>query len=136
MLERVWLIEYEGLGDREQNWWRDYQETLAYALGRLGAFDALKDMKLPEYRRRYWTICIAMGYIHANVLGWNHIIGLMQDVASEERQNLYKLLLQILQQKMGVSLQEAEFYLRSYDDDHIAIRYSTLEERRRNDSIV
>ena len=137
MLERVWLIEYEGLGDREQNWWRDYQETLAYALGRLGAFDALKDMKLPEYRRRYWTIYIAMGYIDASVLGWNSVIGRMQDVVtSEEKQDLYKLLLQTLQQKIGLSLQEAELYIQSYDDDHASIRYSTPEERRRNDSMV
>ncbi len=135
-LEHVWFLEQQSLGENEQIWW-DYQISLAYALGRLGAFDALNDMKLPVYRRRYWTIYIAMGYIHANVLGWNHVTGFLQDiVASQEHQDFYKLLLQTLQQKIGLSLQEAEFYIQSYDDDHASIRYATAEERRRNDHIA
>jgi len=135
-LERVWLLEQQSLGENEQIWW-DYQVSLAYALGRLEAFDALEGMKLPAYRCRYWTIFIAMSYINANALGWNRVVDfLSESVNSQEHQDLYILLLQTLQQKGGLSLQEAEFYILSYNDDHAHIRYDTPEERRRNDSLA
>ena len=77
-----------------------------------------------------------MGYINANALGWNRVIDFLSDIVnSEEHQDLYKLLLQTLEQKVGLSLQEAESYIRSYDDDHAHIRYDMPEERRRNDHL-
>jgi hypothetical protein len=128
-LERIWLLEQQH-PDANVQWWWYYQEALAYALGQLGTLDAPTNMQLPIYRYRYWTIHSAMGYLNAEESYKNSIVRIMQPMIDYgQYRDLYKLLLQVLQQKVGLSLQEAELFIRSYNDDRGMVWYATDEER-------
>lgn len=122
-LERVWLVEQQHPDTNVQIWWH-YQEALAYALGQLGTLDVLIDMKLPIYRYRYWTIHNVMGYLNAEECHKNSVIRIMQQMTPfGQYRDLYTLLLQVLQQKVGLSLQEAELFIQSYNDDRGMVWY-------------
>lgn len=123
-LERVWQLEQASPHPRATFYW-DYQEALAYALGQLGSFDALTNMALPPARLRYWTMHMAMGYLNAEHQYRNVAKSILQDMHYDGTyKELGKLLLHVLQEKVGLSSQEANFFLQSFNDDHAGIWYS------------
>lgn len=123
MLKRVWSLEQQHPDRNAQLWWT-YQETLAYSLGQLDAFDALADLELPDFRRRYWMLYIALGYVNAKEQYGLTIMRILQEMLYEEKhQGLNKLLLHILQEKASLSPEEATSSIQAFEDDHAKIWY-------------
>ncbi len=115
-LTRVWQIEqnapdHQGLRTQV---WAQYRDELAYALGQLDAFDALADLHVPAPRRRVWTVNMAFGYLHAQACYKSSCLGIVTDMSSGKHQDLRPILLQVLQQKSGLSSQEAAVHLQEY----------------------
>ena len=124
-LQRVWQLEQASSDPRPEFWW-EYQETLAYALGQLGSFNACTNMVLPPSRYRYWTTLMAMGYLNAEQYYHSGAKRILQDMYYDGTyQELRKLLLHTLQEKASLSSQEAAFFLQSFHDDHAGIWYSS-----------
>jgi hypothetical protein len=116
-LQRLRTIEQEQ-GITGLDFWR-YQESIAYALGQLGALDALSDFELPIDRKRLWTTTLAMGYLNAEKVCKSWLIRMFQDMLLlDERPEIFALLAHVLQHNMGLSAQEAETYILSYDGDY------------------
>lgn len=121
-LARVWQVERDALEDINQTGTqirRDYQDELAYALGQLGGFDALTGLEVPPPRRRVWMVNLAMGYLNVQERYRSNCIGLIGDpMHAEAYQELYPLLLHILQQRVGLTFEEATSYLQGYGRDY------------------
>lgn len=121
-LARVWHVERDAPEDINQTstqirW--DYQDELAYALGQLGGFDALTDLEVPPPRRRVWTVNLAMGYLNVQERYRSNCIGLIGDpVHAEAYRELHLLLLHVLQQRVGLTFEEATSYLQGYGGDY------------------
>jgi HEAT repeats len=121
-LVRVWQVEREAPEHINQagtqlRW--DYQDELAYALGQLGAFDALTDLEVPAHRSRVWTVNLAMGYLNVQERSRTNCLGFLGDpLHIEASQDLFPLLLQVLQQQLGLSPQEATAYVQGYGHDY------------------
>src|SRR5258708_1342708 len=117
-LARVWLVEQQAPAHEDPQLWWHYQEALAYALGQLGALDRLKDLDLPAFRRRLWTIYMLLGYLNAQEQYRRSVTGIIQEITYFGRhQELRTLLLQVLQQKLGLLLPEAKSFIEGYNDD-------------------
>lgn len=137
-LVRVWQVECDAPEYLELSGtqlWRAYQDELAYALGQLGAFDALADLEVPAHRSRVWTVNLALGYLNAQANYGNTCSGLLTDLALGKHQELSSLLLQVLQQWAGLSLQEAAAYVQGYGEDyfHGWIELGAVEEHSLNE---
>ena len=121
-LVRVWQVERDAPAHINQagmqlRW--DYQDALAYALGQLGAFDALAGLEVPTHRSRVWTVNLAMGYLNVQDRYHTTCLGFSGDpMHVEAYQDLFPLLLRVLQQQVGLSSQEATTYLQGYGHDY------------------
>lgn len=120
-LARLWQVEQNAPDNINQTgmqlWW-GYQDELAYALGQLGAFDALTGLEVSADRLRVWTVNLALGYLNMQQRYQTNCIGFIGDpMHVEDYQELSPLLLQVLQQQIGLSLQEAISFLRGYGED-------------------
>ncbi len=121
-LVRVWQVERDAPEHMNQagtqlRW--DYQDELAYALGQLGAFDALAGLEVPAHRSRVWTVNLAMGYLNVQDRYRTTCLGFIGDpMHVQAYQGLLPLLLQVLQQQVGLSRQEATTYLQGYGHDY------------------
>lgn len=58
---------------------RLYQDELAYALGQIGAFDALVSLNVPADRKRVWTVNPAMGYLNVQERYCTTCLGFISD---------------------------------------------------------
>lgn len=100
---------------------RLYQDELVYALGQLGAFDALTDLEVSLHRKRVWTVNLALGYLNVQECYRINCIGFIGDpMHVADYQNLLPLLLQVLHQHLGLSAQEAASYLQGYGRDYFS----------------
>jgi hypothetical protein len=121
-LVRVWQVEREAPEHMNQagtqlRW--DYQDELAYALGQLGAFDALSGLEVPAHRKRVWMVNLAMGYLNVQDRYRTTCLGFLGDpMQVQAYHDLFPLLLQVLQQQPGLSRQEATAYLQGYGHDY------------------
>ena len=120
-LMRVWQVECDAPENINQagtqlRW--DYQDELAYALGQHSAFDALIGLEVPAHRYRVWVVNLALGYLNAQASYRNTCSGLLTDMAFGKHQELSALLLQVLQQQVGLSLQVAAAYVQGYGEDY------------------
>ena len=127
-LVRLWKIEQrlpvEKQPSPELQYLWQYQEEVAYALGQLGALHVLMDFELPVERKRLWTINVGMGYLNAERLSKTWLIRLFQDTELREKNaELFVLLAQVLQEKMGLSRDEAEKYIENYEADYYDNRF-------------
>jgi len=128
-LMRVFQIERHAPAHEDLQIWREYQDELAYALGQLGAFNALTSLDAPAPRKRVWTVNMAMGYLNVQERYRSTCIGLFGDpVHVRDYQELHPFLLQVLQQKVGLSLLEATSYLQGYGGDYFSQWGSGLQE--------
>lgn len=108
-LAKLWQIEQE-IGEQEdfQTWWH-FQDALVYALGQLGAFDALTGLNISPPRLKLWQITLVMGYLNTKKVSQGFITDIFQGTGrTEEQAALLGLLSDLLQQKMGFSKSEAE----------------------------
>ncbi len=123
-LAQVWRVERDAPKNINQagtqlRW--HYQDQLAYALGQLGAFDALTGLEVPAPRIRVWTVNLAMGYLNAQDRYRSNCIGIIGDpVHAGAYQELHPLLLQVLQERVGLTFQEASSYLQGYGGDYFS----------------
>ncbi len=118
-LLRVWQVQRDAPVHADLQMWSHYEDSLAYALGRLGSFDVLADLDAPEIRKRLCAVNLAMGYLNAKEYYKNGLLQLLSDPLFEENyRELLTLLLQVLEQKMGLLRQEATSYLQSYCSDY------------------
>jgi hypothetical protein len=121
-LARVWQIERDmpeqvNCAGLELRW--HYQDALAYALGQLSAFDTLADKDIPSPQRRLWSVSTALGFLNAHEYCKQTTSAIIQDmVFSHHHQDLYSLLLYVLQQKGGLTIQEATEYVQRYSGDY------------------
>lgn len=136
-LVRVWHVECdapENINDAGTQLRRHYQDELAYALGQLGAFDALTGLEMPVHRYRVWVVNLALGYLNAQANYRNTCSGLLTDMTFGKHQELSALLLQVLQQRARLSLQMAAAYMQGYGEDyfHGWIDLGAMEEHSVN----
>ena len=121
-LVRVWQVERDAPAHINQagmqlRW--DYQDELVYALGQLGAFDELAGLEVPAHRSRVWTVNLALGYLNVQHRYRTTCPGFIGDpMHVQAYQDLLPLLLQVLQQQLGLSPQEATAYLQGYGHDY------------------
>ncbi len=116
-LARLWQAEQQQpTGGGLEAWWH-YQDALAYALGRLGAFAALTDLDVPLSRMRLWMVNLIMGYLNAEKICKKGVLRIIQDAPlNEELAALLRLVSALLQQKMSLSQQEAASSIANYVD--------------------
>ena len=130
----VWQVERDAPDDINEvgmHHLRLYQDELAYALGLLGAFDALTGLNVPAHRKRVWTVNLAMGYLNVQERYRTKCIGFTGDPMHEQAyQDLFPLLLQILQQRAGLSLLQATYYLQGYGEDYFSQQGNSLQDRQ------
>ena len=70
---------------------------------------------------RVWTVNLAMGYLNAQDRYRSNCIGLIGDsIHAGAYQELHPLLLQVLQQRVGLTFQEATSYLQGYSGDYFS----------------
>ena len=74
---------------------------------------------------------LALGYLNAKVHCRNNCIGLIGDpVSAGTYQELYPLLIQVLQQHIGLSREEATAYVQGYGSDYFSRWGSPLRNSR------
>lgn len=118
-LARTWQIEQQRSGDEDAQMCWHYQDTLTYALGQLGAFDALTDLKIPPPLERLWTVNIVMGYLNAEKAYHKKVLSIILDAPlHEELAAFLALLSAVLHEKMGLSAQEAASCIENYGQDY------------------
>lgn len=118
-LARIWQVEQQRSGDEDAEMRWHYQDALTYALGQLGAFDALIDLPLPQALKRLWTVNIVMGYFNAEKVYNKRVLGIILNAdLDEELAAFLGLLSTLLQEKMGLSPQEAAFCIDNYGQDY------------------
>ncbi len=132
-LVRVWQVERdapENINEVGTQDLRLYQDELAYALGQLGAFNALTGLDALAPRYRVWTVNLAFGYLNAQDRYRNNCIGLITDLSFGKHRDLSTLLLQVLHQQVGLSVQEARAYVQGYGEDyfHEWSNFGTMQE--------
>jgi hypothetical protein len=94
------------VSDRED--WRQYEDRIVYALGRLGALGALTGLEHAEARLEIWRVHLVMGYLHGRykitrVRLW------------EAHPDLHAEVSRILDHCFGLTVQERERSLEAYD---------------------
>ncbi len=134
-LAKLWQIEQE-IGEQEdfQTWWH-VQDALAYALGQLGAFDALGEVDALPSRLKLWQVTLVMGYLNTKKVSKGFITDVFQETdRTEEQAALLGLVSNLLQQKMGFSKSEAEGakLSESYLQEYFG-RWEENQWRRAND---
>ena len=119
-LAQLWEVEQRRSPEEDIQLWWQYEDALAYALGQLEAFDALDGLQLPLPRRRLWSVNMVMGYLNAETAYYKDILGLIMDASHQEDYTTFleTLVIPTLQQKMGLSLEEARSYIDLYADDY------------------
>ena len=103
-LAKLWQIEQE-TGEQEdfQTWWH-YQDALVYALGQLGAFDALTGLTIALPRIRLWQVTMVMGYLNVMQTYKQTIVDILQDTSRNEgRIAFLELGSELLRKTMGWS---------------------------------
>jgi hypothetical protein len=131
-LQQIWLAE-EQLIARQQDIQMEthYEDALVYALGQLGAFDALADLEVTPSRRRFWAIGLILGYLNIKHLAQTTIIDLLTQASrNKELAALLVPVPDLLQQKMGFSAHEAAIFSKIYQDEYFD-RWETLKEQAR-----
>ena len=118
-LARMWQVEQQRSPDEDAQMWWHYQDALTYALGQLGAFNALADLELPQSLVRLWTVNIVMGYLNAEKIYKKNVLGIILDAPlHEELAAFLALVSALLQEKMGLSPQEATSSIENYGHDY------------------
>lgn len=118
-LAKLWQIEQE-VGEQEdfQTWWH-YQDALVYALGQLGAFDALTGLNIASPRIRLWQVTMVMGYLNAMQTYKQTIVDILQDTSRNEgRIAFLALVSELLRQTMGWSESDAATFSEDYQRDY------------------
>ncbi|HEU0001450.1 MAG TPA: HEAT repeat domain-containing protein [Ktedonobacteraceae bacterium] len=121
-LQHIWRAELQlkAQGDDVQME-AHYEDALAYALGQLGAFDALADLEASPSRHKLWAITLVLGYLNMERLARDTLLGFLAGpFGKENRAALLAPVPALLQEKMGFSEQEAadfsEIYLNECED--------------------
>jgi hypothetical protein len=118
-LAEMWRAEQQQSKNVEQQMWWHYQDALVYALGQLGDFDALTELNTPPERRRFWIVTLVMGYLHAQHLYKKPPLYLAIDAHHDpELAEFLTLVSSVLQEKMGMSPEEANFAVKNYANDY------------------
>lgn len=124
-LARLWRVEQERFVHQMPQMWWPYQEELAYALGQLGAFDALISLEVSRPRNRFWSVNLVMGYLNAEKIYRKDALGIILDASlNEDIATFLEGVSSLLQQKMGFSPQEATACIESYADEYFDRRES------------
>jgi hypothetical protein len=125
-LAQMWQIEQVRTADESPQMWWPYQDAIAYALGQLGAFEALADLKLPEQRIHLWSVNMIMGYLNAQKIYKQDVWSIMLNSSLHEDTTKFLVLVStLLQEKMGLTQQEAASFLTAYSNDYTE-RWETL----------
>jgi hypothetical protein len=104
---RIWEVaQRKRAGDKQL--WFSFQDDLAYAMGRYGAFGALMGLNLPEYGLRLGVIYLACGYLNAK----RSLLELQTNEALQEE------IAVVLTEKFGFSESESESYVKMYGDSY------------------
>jgi hypothetical protein len=118
-LTKLWQAEQHPPADRDPQVVWDYQDALVYALGQLGAFDTFADLNIPQERTRFWKVTLVMGCLNATHLYRRPVVRIVQDARSDAAlAEFLTLVATLLQEKMGMSLEEADFAVKNYDGDY------------------
>jgi hypothetical protein len=118
-LAKLWQVEQQRSADDDAQGWWQYQDALVYALGRLEAFDALADLNISQERTRFWKVTLVMGYLNATHLYRRPVVRIVQDARSDAAlAEFLTLVSTLLQEKTGMSLEEADFAVKNYDGDY------------------
>lgn len=125
-LTKMWQIEQSRSFDANPQMWWPYQDALAYALGQLGAFDVLTDLNLTQQRKHLWSVNLVMGYLNARKIYKKDIWGIILDLSLHgDTTKFLDLVATLLEEKMGLTPQEAQSFLKVYSDDYTE-RWETL----------
>lgn len=121
-LQRIWQAEEKMRAEGQDIQMEAYYEdALAYALGQLGAFDALADLEVSPSRRKFWAITLVLGYLNVEHLAHNTLIGLLVDVpGNKELAELLSPVPALLQEKMDFSKQESAAFSEIYQNEYFS----------------
>jgi hypothetical protein len=118
-LAKLWQVEQHPPADRSPQILWNYQDALVYALGQLGAFDALTNLNIPQERARFWKVTEVMGYLNAEHCFKKGVLQIVQGARFEKPlAEFLTLVSTLLQEKMGMSAEEADFAVKNYDSDY------------------
>lgn len=118
-LAKMWRVEQQRSKNVDPQIWWLYQDALVYALGQLGVFNALINLDISMERRRFWTVTLIMGYLHARHLYKKPPVYLAQDAYSDaDLAEFLTLVSVILQEKTGMSPEDADFAVQQYVSDY------------------
>lgn len=100
-----------------------YQDSIVYALGRLGAFGALSGLMLETDEQWLWIIHLVMGHLHqkypiVEIRRWEEMPGLRADLES------------LLERVFGLTAEERENYLDLYQRCKLSLIVRYSEEER------
>jgi hypothetical protein len=85
----------------------------------LGDFDALTELNTPPERSRFWIVTLVMGYLHAQHLYKKPAVYLAIDAHQDtELAEFLTLVSSVLQEKMGISPEEADFAVKNCANDY------------------
>lgn len=118
-LAKLWQAELNPRQDRPPQLVSYYQDAVVYALGQLEAFDALKSLDISPERKRFWMVTLVMGYLNAEHLYKSPVRDLVLDIHLDTvLPGFLKLASTLLQEKMGISAEDADVALRNYRHDY------------------
>lgn len=113
-LEKAWDIEQQILQPAHKQAFHSYQDELAYALGRLGAFGALTDLGLPTARLQLEMVHLACGAIQAQTRYGDLLTQLQINRTLKEE------VAQVLETRFGLSAEEQTSSIEQYADEYFA----------------
>lgn len=118
-LAKLWQAELNPRQDRPPQFVSYSQDAVVYALGLLGDFQALNDLDILPERKRFWMVTLVMGYLNAEYLYKKSVLQIVQDGRlNTNLAEFLRLVSDQLQEKMGMSFEETEVAIKSYDSHY------------------
>lgn len=132
-LGACWKLEQQPGPFREGRWgyysdyWHDFQDHLAYALGQLGAFGALLHLGLPESRLRIALTYLILGHLRVTApeIFLPDLVPGLRNFLDE------KAVMLVLAERFGLSEEEQVSHLDQLPHDAEERILSTLQSRKR-----
>jgi hypothetical protein len=125
-LQASWQREQQVTAPSYLHFYYGCQDALAYALGKLGAFGALLHLELPQSRLYIALIYIVLGHLYTSK-GYGYFDVPWQLLTS---QGLRADMLQVLEQRFGLSVTEGEEMVKSFLDEYNARKRSKRSRAR------
>jgi len=108
---RIWEVaQRKRAGDKQL--WFGFQDDLAYALGRYGAFGAFTGLNIPEY-----GLCLGVLYLVCGYLDAGRTYGILL-IELQTNEALQREVAAVLAEKFGFSESEGDSYVRMYGDSY------------------